>query len=58
VAPADVLFLGAGYRAYVRVGGEVVVADHHTSLARGRVRVIIPRDKVFVSERPGAPGAS
>jgi hypothetical protein len=54
---AEVLFLGAGYRAYVRVGGEVLMSDLRTSLARGRVRVVIPREKIFVFERPRAPGA-
>ncbi|MDR7465237.1 MAG: ABC transporter ATP-binding protein [Armatimonadota bacterium] len=54
----DVLFLGAGYRAYVRVGDEVLMADHRTPLARGKVRMVIPREKIFVFERPREPGTS
>jgi ABC-type Fe3+/spermidine/putrescine transport system ATPase subunit len=43
----DVLFLGAGYRAYVRVADEVMMADQRTPLARGPVRVQIPAEKVY-----------
>ncbi len=47
----DVLFLGAGYRAYVRIGDEVVMADHRTSLPRGPVRMAILREKLFTFDR-------
>lgn len=52
----DVLFLGAGYRAYVRVGGDVVMADNRTPLAPGRVRIVVPREKIFAFERPRVSG--
>ncbi|MDR7542778.1 MAG: ABC transporter ATP-binding protein [Armatimonadota bacterium] len=48
----DVLFLGAGYRAYVRVGDEVLMADHRAPLDHGPVRLVIRRAKLFVFERP------
>lgn len=47
----DVLFLGAGYRAYVRVGDETIMADHRMPIARGPVRVIIPLAKIFAFDR-------
>ncbi|MDR7422394.1 MAG: ABC transporter ATP-binding protein [Armatimonadota bacterium] len=46
----DVLFLGAGYRAYVRVAGEVIMADQRRPLERGPIRVWIPREKVYAFE--------
>jgi hypothetical protein len=48
------LFLGAGYRAYVRVGHEVVMVDDRTPVDRGPVRLVIPREKLFVFERSRA----
>ena len=47
----DVLFLGAAYRAYVRVGDEVIMADHRTPMPRGAVRALIPLEKVFAFDR-------
>lgn len=47
----DVLFLGAGYRAYVRIGDEVVMADHRTPLPRGAVRIVVPSEKLFSFSR-------
>ncbi|MDR7419790.1 MAG: ABC transporter ATP-binding protein [Armatimonadota bacterium] len=47
----DVLFLGSGYRAYIRVGEDVVMADQRASLSKGPVRVVIPREKMFVFAR-------
>ncbi len=44
----DMLFLGAGYRAYVQVGGEVVMADRRTLLPRGPVRLVVPREKTYL----------
>lgn len=50
----DVLFLGAGYRAYVRVGNDVVMADHRSPLPRGRIRIVVPRAKIFAFGRARA----
>ncbi|MDR7555370.1 MAG: ABC transporter ATP-binding protein [Armatimonadota bacterium] len=50
----DVLFLGAGYRAYVRVGDQLLMVDHRTPVDRGPVRLVIPREKLFVFERSRA----
>jgi ABC-type sugar transport system ATPase subunit len=57
---ADMLFRGAGYRAYIRlnVNGETIMADHRTSLAEGRVRVFIPREKLYTFDRSELPGAA
>ncbi len=54
----DVLFLGAGYRAYVRVGDETIMADHRAPLARGPARVFVPLAKIFAFDHPPQGGAN
>ncbi len=51
------LFLGAHYRHYVRLGKVVVMADSPGPRAVGRVRLVLPSDRVQVYSRQGVPSA-
>ncbi|GBD30044.1 Spermidine/putrescine import ATP-binding protein PotA [bacterium HR32] len=58
-APAEVvdcLFLGHVYRAYVRLGDTVVLADTKARVGPGQVVVAVPRDRllVFSGSEPAA----